>query len=511
MYRFSYKVNQRRRIRQIKRQSARYLIASDNNSSDDNCSDDNNEQLLQVHGERQELHEEISPMVINNEYVSFSSCVNDNDDDIDRINEDEYEDDIDIDQINEDEYDERPLYHGSSITVTNAVHRISNFYLKINLDKQKVNSLLRLIKHILPKPNLLPSTLKSMNKSLHHVSSTSTSLLCSDCYHSCKRHGARSKTCINPNCLTSFRRRRTTEIIEIVRFDVRSQIQSIMNRNAAFINKPRFFPPSIWSQQYNKVLYPYKNNDLTPRTHDNYLKAAREAIRKSSGGKEVAVDGIKGLSSLFRIFKYPTQIIYDFMHLVCLGHIPYLMNRWCSRIDKKSVLEIDNKLQHLCIPHNMKVVFLESIKMASQWKAKNSRLFVLHVGVPIMLNHLPILLFSHFVVYSLAIKILYSSQAKEDVLFAERLLDFYCRTASNVHDPSIEIFSLHAHLHLSHQVRQHGGLTHMTAFAFESSIRYIKKKAHGSINLASQIGYWINIRQAVQSNNFNVPKDCLMS
>ncbi|CAF3955885.1 unnamed protein product, partial [Rotaria magnacalcarata] len=81
MYRFSYKVNQRRRIRQIKRQSARYLIASDNNSSDDNCSDDNNEQLLQVHGERQELHEEISPMVINNEYVSFSSCVNDNDDD----------------------------------------------------------------------------------------------------------------------------------------------------------------------------------------------------------------------------------------------------------------------------------------------------------------------------------------------------------------------------------------------------------------------------------------------
>ncbi|CAF4630951.1 unnamed protein product, partial [Rotaria magnacalcarata] len=61
-------------------------------------------------------------MVINNEYVSFSSCVNDNDDDIDRINEDEYEDDIDIDQINEDEYDERPLYHGSSITVTNAVH-----------------------------------------------------------------------------------------------------------------------------------------------------------------------------------------------------------------------------------------------------------------------------------------------------------------------------------------------------------------------------------------------------
>lgn len=91
----------------------------------------------------------------------------------------------------------------------------------------------------------------------------------------------------------------------------------------------------IWSPDYKKVLYPYKNNDLTARTHESYLKAAREAIRKSNGGKEVAVDGIKGLSSLLRIFTYPTQIIFDYMHLVCLGHVPYLINRWCSQLDKK--------------------------------------------------------------------------------------------------------------------------------------------------------------------------------
>ncbi|CAF1433030.1 unnamed protein product [Rotaria sordida] len=631
MYRFSYKVNQKRRIRQIKRQSVRHIIAPDNNSSDDNFSDDNNEQLLQARDDEQQLREERSPMAINNDSIAYPSCPNYIDDDIDWINEDESEDEY--------EDDTRPLYNGSSITVTNAIHRITNFYLNINLDKQKVNGLLRLIKHLLPKPNLLPSTLKRMNKLLHHVSSTSTTLLCSDCYHSCNTPGIRSQTCVNPNCSTSFRRRRTTEIIEIVRFDVRSQIQSIMNRNASFINKSQFFPPSdicfgeqyqhmsamnsnkitlivhsdgapivrsskksiwpcfasiteipppmrefqsniiilalwlskkkpdvnifleetvndlsmlihngtsifirdeeykiqlgtqffvsdlpakalfccttyfngysactfcrsrgIWYPEYNKVLYPYKNNDLTARTHDSYLKAAREAIRKSNGGKEVAVDGIKGLSSLLRIFNYPTQIIYDFMHLVCLGHIPTLINRWCSHIDKKTISEIDNKLQHLCIPHNMKVVFLESITMASQWKAKNSRLFVLHVGVPIMLNHLPILLFSHFVLYSLAIKLLYSPQTKEEILFAERLLDFYCRTASNVHDSSIEIFSLHAHLHLSYQVRQHGGLTHMSAFAFESMIRYIKKKAHGSINLGSQIAHYSSRRKTIEQN-----------
>ncbi|CAF1561803.1 unnamed protein product, partial [Didymodactylos carnosus] len=243
----------------------------------------------------------------------------------------------------------------------------------------------------------------------------------------------------------------------------------------------------VWDAGYNKVLYPYANNDLTARTHDGYLKAAREALRKSNGGKEVAVDGIKGLSSLLQIFNYPTQIIYDFMHLVCLGHIPSLINRWCTRIDKNTILKIDNKLQQLRIPHNMKVVFLESIKMAWQWKAKNSRLFVLHVGL------------------------LHAPQTKEEILLAERLLDFYCRTASNVHNSSIEIFSLHAHLHLAYQVRQHGGLAHMSAFAFQSAIRYIKKKARGCIRLASQIAYWVDMRRVTQSNKFSLPKECLMN
>ncbi|CAF5169078.1 unnamed protein product, partial [Rotaria sp. Silwood1] len=40
----------------------------------------------------------------------------------------------------------------------------------------------------------------------------------------------------------------------------------------------------IWSSTYNKVLYPYKNNNLTARTHDSYIKAAEEAILKSNRG-----------------------------------------------------------------------------------------------------------------------------------------------------------------------------------------------------------------------------------
>ena len=198
------------------------------------------------------------------------------------------------------------------------------------------------------------------------------------------------------------------------------------------------------------------------------------------------------------------------MHLVCLCHVPALISRWCSRIDKLSILDIDKKLQLLHILHNMKVVFLESIKLASQWKAKNSRLFILYVGVPIMVNHLPTLLFSHFVIYSLAIKLLHAPQSKENILLGERLLDYYCRTAPHVYDSSIVIFSLHAYLHLGQQVRLHGGLAHTSAFSFESAIRYIKKSAHGSTNVASQIGYWNTLRCTTQMKKFYLVENSLI-
>ncbi|CAF1332759.1 unnamed protein product [Rotaria sordida] len=578
MYWFSHKVNKRRRNREMKRQSIYQLIARHISSSNDNLDDGHNEYCLQEQNINQEKLESTFDKKNDDNYISPASQKVYVEDD------NEWNDDEDDDQY---EDDSRLLYNGSSITVSSAIRLISKFYLNINLDKQKINGLLRLIKSLLPKPNLLPSTWKTVNKALRNFIPSLTTYLCTDCYKSCDINTNRFKFCVNLNCKTSFKQRRSYELIEIVRFDIRSQIQSIMCRNFDFLNKSHLFPPSdicfgewyqqqsntnankitllvhtdgaplirsskqsiwpcfasitelpppirefqsniiilalwvskmkpnvntfldqtvndlsllikngtsifiddheyniqlgtqlflsdlpakslfccttsfngysactfcysrvryssivlgIWNPKYNKMLYPYSNNDYTARTHDGYLKSAREAVKKSKGHKKVAVDGIK----------------------------------------------------------------------ASQWKAKNSRLFVLYVGVPIMANHLPTLLFSHFIIYSLAIKLLHAPQSKEDILLGERLLDYYCRTASNVYDSSIEIFSLHAHLHLGHQVRLHGGLAHTSAFSFESAIRYIKKSAHGSTNVASQIAYWNNLRCTTQMKKFNLVTNSLM-
>ena len=193
------------------------------------------------------------------------------------------------------------------------------------------------------------------------------------------------------------------------------------------------------------------------------------------------------------------------MHMVCLGHVPSLIKRWCQNFNKLVIHSIDTALDQLRLPHNLNVPFLDSIINAGHWKAKNNRLFVLNIGVPIVTLHLSKLLASHFLLYSMAIKLLHAPQSIDEINLAEQIINYYCKTASLVHDSSIEIFSLHAHIHLAEQVRRHGGLGHTSAFAFESCIRFIEKKAHGSKHLGTQISYWIDLQTVMQTQQVAAP------
>ena len=154
---------------------------------------------------------------------------------------------------------------------------------------------------------------------------------------------------------------------------------------------------------------------------------------------------------------------------------------------------------------------MESIANAGQWKARTNRVFVLNVGVPAVLPHLPVLLASHFLIYAMAIKILHAPQSDEEIALAEEMLNYYCQTAPLIHGSSIELFSLHAHIHLAKQVRRHGGLAHTSAFAFESCIRFVERKAHGSKHLASQIAYWIELQSMMDLQQVQVPQPTIVN
>lgn len=98
-----------------------------------------------------------------------------------------------------------------------------------------------------------------------------------------------------------------------------------------------------------------------------------------------------------------------------------------------------------------------------QKEIKNFRFIVF----PFLLGiaSLPVLNASHWTIYCLFVKLLHSPNSPEDINFAEKLINYYCRTIPYVYDGSLELLSLHAHLHLPAQVRLHGGLS-------TSSVRY---------------------------------------
>ncbi|CAF4275374.1 unnamed protein product, partial [Rotaria sp. Silwood2] len=246
-----------------------------------------------------------------------------------------------------------------------------------------------------------------------------------------------------------------------------------------------------YNNEYRMVLYPYKLNNFKTRTHDDFVRIAKHVATESKRtGKQVCIEGIKGYSILLDVLNYPCSIIFDYMHLVCIGHVPAVIRRWRNYETKDNLTLIDKKLESLCLPHNCHVRFKHPIANVDNWKAKHGRLFVLQVGVPVLIDVIRPIYLAHFSLYSIAITLLHSPRNSAEIELADKLLHYYCSCASSVYDESIELYSLHSHLHLSHQVKLHGGLCFHSAFAFESCIRYTQQRAHGSRNLASQISYW---------------------
>ena len=186
---------------------------------------------------------------------------------------------------------------------------------------------------------------------------------------------------------------------------------------------------------------------------------SRVCSRKKSG----SIYGIKGKSSLLKIFDYPKQIILDYMRI----------QYWLTKLDNGALADIDPKLFSQRFPHNMNVKFNYPLNSYNDWKAKHFRIFILSIGLSYILPHLPSLLASHFALYSIFIKLLHCLKSIDEIDLADKIIHYYCRTAIQIYGETIELFSLHAHLHLPQQVLTHDGLCFTSAFCFESMIRHI--------------------------------------
>ncbi|CAF0954091.1 unnamed protein product [Adineta steineri] len=479
------------------------------------------------------------------------------------------------DNVNNDSFyqdDSSTLFINSSYTVRAATIKIVNFAIDVNLDKIHTTKLLRLIKLLLPQPNVLPTSHKGVLKVFNRTSGFTTKYLCEHCGHNIIVREGGVKQCSNACCSRYSRNILNNRISEVVTMNIREGLHFIIKRNIKllFTNKNLFptgdivnfkyysnnskisekrtltlilhadgaplvrstrqslwplfaniieIPPPARDHQrnililgeYNNtdrvMLYPYENINNTPRTHHGFQQDAQlAAFENERATCEVIVNGVRGVSPLLSIMTYPVCILYDYMHLVCINHFGMLAKRWNLFLTLNDRLLIDNRLSKQRLPHNMNIRFDFSIRQAFHWKAKHGRMFILYIGLPILIDILPAPKLFHFAVYALAIKLLHKPENDSEIDLAEKLLNFYCQSSSLIYDATIELYSLHAHRHLAEQVRYHGGLSYTSAFAFESCIRYTKKKAHGTRNLASQISFWTDMNTMISQSQSTIDK-----
>ncbi|CAF4698740.1 unnamed protein product [Rotaria socialis] len=145
-------------------------------------------------------------------------------------------------------------------------------------------------------------------------------------------------------------------------------------------------------------------------------------------------------------------------------------------LNNSDVSLIGEQLSKQRIPHNMNIRVDLSLRKANQWKATHGRQFVLYTGLAILINILSKSHLFHFAVYVVAIKLLHAPENGEEINLVEKLLKFYWESSPLIYASAVELYSLHSHLHLADQVRHHDGLSYSSAYAFESCIRYTKRK-----------------------------------
>lgn len=225
--------------------------------------------------------------------------------------------------------------------------------------------------------------------------------------------------------------------------------------------------PGNYDYNFRKMTYkPNTEGDKKPKTHDNYQTYALLAEENKT-----AVYGIKGQTCLSKIISLPDQLPLDYMHLFCAGHGKWLLKHYLERDGDCSVYDhikdIDTRLKSATIPHlfNRKI---KSIMNNDKWKCSQVKLFFFYMAVPTLIDILPNDYFILLCGYICAMRLLYEPIANlDDIEIAENLLKSYYESLGLYYGDFAYDYTVHAHLHLAEQVRNHGPLHCHSQFAFE--------------------------------------------
>lgn len=178
------------------------------------------------------------------------------------------------------------------------------------------------------------------------------------------------------------------------------------------------------------------------------------------------------------------MFLLDFMHLTCLGIMKKMLcNFW---LDAKSARKLNTtkKLllsdQLLDLQNKTPCEFQRTtrdISDISKWKATEFRFFLLYAGPVVLKSCLQDDLYEHFLLFSVACRILSSNLAVKCSTHARRYLLRFVEIAQKLYGSKSIILNMHSLIHLTDDVEFLGdAISRFTAFPFENALGKIKKK-----------------------------------
>ena len=254
--------------------------------------------------------------------------------------------------------------------------------------------------------------------------------------------------------------------------------------------------------------FPYREDDPKGpiRTSDNVKDNGFEAARRQKQGlNRYVVNGVKGPSwlSLLRHFDLVRGMGIDYMHGVLLGVQKLLLSLWFSPAFSKEhfsisskVEKVDERLNQISPTFEVKRLPRSISEHLKYWKASELLSFLLFYGLPTLYGLLPDNYFSHYSLFVNAIFLLLQESISEaDLQEADRLLDGFCKSFSNLYQLRFYTLNVHQLLHLVDDVRDLGPLYTHSCFAFEDKNGFLLKLIHGTQFIDSQIISAVSITQ----------------
>ena len=193
--------------------------------------------------------------------------------------------------------------------------------------------------------------------------------------------------------------------------------------------------------------------------------------------------GVKGPSHLLDLVSFPNDVLFDYMHQVCLGVMRTIFFTWLPILSPMQKDTITERLHSIVVPHEFKRK-PRTISEAKQYKASEWKNLLLYYGPLVFNDILPIGLYKHFLLLSSAIYLLCEASLID--VSGELIKSFFLSLSNHYEDP-IFTFNVHCLLHLADQVKSNGSLMLTSAFTFENAVGHLIRYCYRKSPSLSQI------------------------